>query len=297
MKKLNVIAVIPAYNESDTIHEIVMQSRRYTSRIIVIDDGSTDNTANVCHALDVIVIRNSRRMGKGIALKRGLIEAMKYDIDIVVVLDADGQHDPSDIPKLTAPIEQLEADIVIGSRYSEKVIQEFPLMRKFGLSIINRFNSYLIKTRIKDSQSGFRAYGKSVVEKVVSYTSTGYGVETEQLALADLYGYRIVEVPVNIRYKGLRHTSKTNSIIHGMIIIFTIIRLAVEKKPLLIFGLSGLILLLGSIYTATHLMALFNDSRYFSIPLALITLGLVFIGSLFILVAVILYVLRKIREI
>ena len=128
----------------------------------MIDDGSSDSTASICHSLGVTVIRNSRRMGKGLALKRGLIEALKHNPDIVVILDADGQHSPSDIPKLTRPIEELEADIVIGSRYSKKTAQEIPRLRKFGLSVINKLSSYLIKTRIKDSQSGFRAYGKRI---------------------------------------------------------------------------------------------------------------------------------------
>jgi hypothetical protein len=169
-------------------------------------------------------------------------------------------------------------------------------MRRIGLSIINKLNSYLIKTRIKDSQSGFRAYGKGAIERILSYTSTGFGVETEQLALADLYGFRITEVPVRVGYKGLDHTSKTNSFYHGAIILFTIIRIFAEKRSLLVFGLSGMALLLGSIVTGITMINIFNETRYFSIPLAFISIGLVLVGSLLVLIAFILYALRKIRE-
>jgi glycosyltransferase involved in cell wall biosynthesis len=210
-KKSRVIVIIPAYNEAHSIEEVIRKTRELSTLVIVVDDGSNDGTSEVCRSMNVKVIRNSRRMGKGIALKRGIIEAIKYDPDIVVTLDADGQHDPFDVPKLLEPILNSEADIVIGSRYFEAAMRELPQQRRIGLSVINRLNTLLTSTDVKDSQSGFRAYDKSVIEKIVAYTSTGYGVETEQLALADSYGFRIVEVPVKINYYGLKKTSNKNS--------------------------------------------------------------------------------------
>ena len=215
-KTSRVIIVIPAYNEAHSIGDVIRKTRELTTLVIVVDDGSNDGTSEVCRSMNVKVIRNSRRMGKGIALKRGLIEAIRYDPDIVVTLDADGQHDPFDVPKLLEPILNSEADIVIGSRYFEAAMRELPRKRRIGLSIINRLNTLLTRTSVKDSQSGFRAYDKSVIEKIVGYTATGYGVETEQLALADSYGFRIVEVPVKIKYDGLKKTSNKNSYLHGM---------------------------------------------------------------------------------
>ena len=117
-----------------------------------------------------------------------------------------------------------------------------------------------------DSQSGFRA----IIEKIISYTSTGYGVETEQLALADSYGFVIAEVPIVIRYKGLKKSSKRNSFHHGAIIMFTIFRVLLDKRPLTFFGLSGVAVLLLALVTGTQLLHLFNETRYFSIPLGLI---------------------------
>ncbi|MGH9987744.1 MAG: glycosyltransferase family 2 protein, partial [Nitrososphaeraceae archaeon] len=229
------------------------------------------------------------------ALKRGIIEAIRYDPDIVVTLDADGQHDPFDIPKLLGPILNSEADIVIGSRYFEVDMRELPQQRRIGLSIINRLNTLLTRTNVKDSQSGFRAYDKSVIEKIVGYTATGYGVETEQLALADSYGFRIVEVPVKIRYRGLKKTSNKNSYLHGGIIIFTILRILFEKKPITFFGFSGIALLITALVTGTEMFVLFNETRYFSIPLGLLTLGLALCSSFLLLVGVIFYTFSKIR--
>ena len=156
---------------------------KYSGIIIVVDDGSSDATSRICRSLGVKVIRNGRRMGKGIALKRGILDAIKHNPDIVVTLDGDGQHNPDDIPKIIEPILRSEADIVIGSRYYGDSMKELPLKRRLGLRTINRLNILLTRTHIRDSQSGFRAYDKDALERVLSYTSTGYGVETEQLAL------------------------------------------------------------------------------------------------------------------
>ena len=294
-KKSNVVAVIPAHNEASTIEEVITTTRKYAADIIVVDDGSSDETLKICRSSNVRIIRNSRRMGKGVALKRGIIDAMKLNPEIVVTLDGDGQHDPDDIPKLIHPIQESEADIVIGSRYKSDALDELPFRRKLGLMLVNRVNVLLTRTHVIDSQSGFRAYDGNIIEKIISYTSTGYGVETEQLALADSYGFVIAEVPIFMHYKGLKNTSKTNSFRHGSIIIFTILRILCEKRPLLFFGLTGVALLLIAIGTGTQMLILFNETRYFSIPLGLISLGLVLCGGFLILVSFIFYVLAKIR--
>ena len=297
MNKKNpiVVAIIPAYNESRSIGKIIAETNKYVSMVIVVDDGSQDDTADIATSMDAHVISHSRNIGKGAALKRGLNECSKYNPDIIVTLDADGQHDPTDIPKLLEPIENGEADIVIGSRYAKNSIREIPLVRGFGLSLINIVNKSLIKSAINDSQSGFRAYTKSAAAMISTYNSTGYGVETEQLATAELYGFSILEVPVTIRYQGLENRSKKNSILVGMNILSTIFRIAVERKPLLFFGVTGIILLAIAGITTSEMLLLFNETRYFSIPLALITLGFALMGTLVLLISFILHTLKRIR--
>jgi glycosyltransferase involved in cell wall biosynthesis len=295
-KNKTVVALIPAYNESENIGSIIKETQRYVTSIIVIDDGSTDNTGQISASLSAKVIRNKRRIGKGAALKKGFIECLKSVPNIVVTLDADGQHNPEEIPKLLQPIENDEADIVIGSRYSSNTFREMPVMRRLGLLFINKINKYLTRTTVKDSQSGFRAYSKNVLRIMTNFTSTGYGVETEQLAIADSLGCSITEVPVTINYHGLKNTSKQNSFLHGLNIISTILRVTVERRPLLFFGLPGCILTVLAIASGVDMLLIFNNTRYFSIPLALVTLGLVSLGSLLTLISFILYVLAKMRS-
>jgi hypothetical protein len=157
-------------------------------------------------------------------------------------------------------------------------------------------NKVLTETTVTDSQSGFRAYKKNVLNIISNYESSGYGAETEQLARAESYGLHIMEVPINIKYRGLLNTSKQNSVLHGANILSAIFKIAVERRPLLFFGLSGIILIMIAIIPISDMMLIFNKTRYFSIPLALITLGLAGIGTLLILASLIFYVLKRIRD-
>lgn len=289
------LAIIPAFNESKNIVNIINLTLKYVNHVIVVDDGSTDQTyENACQT-PARVLRNTRNMGKGNAIRKGLHESLKYNPGIIVTIDADGQHDPSDIPKLIKPIEDGFADIVIGSRYDKKSLAEIPLFRGLGLAVINNLNKALLKSPIKDTQSGFRAYDKRIFMAISDYDSSGYGAETEQIAQAEIYGAHIIEIPINIKYKGLGRTSKMNPFYHGLQLVSIILKLAVEKRPLLFFGLGGIILICISLIPLTNLLMIFNETRYFSIPLALIVLGQVFIGTLLIVISFILYSLKRIR--
>lgn len=292
-----IMAIIPAYDESENIAEIVSETAKYVTSVIVIDDGSHDNTAELAASMNAKVIRNRHNTGKGAALKRGLVECLKYNPDIVVTIDGDGQHDPSDIPKLLEPIENGEADIVIGSRYGKSIVNlEVPRYRRLGLSFIDFMNKSLVRSPIKDTQSGFRVYAKDVLGMMAHYSSTGFGAETEQLATAELYGLRIIEVPVMVKYKGISRTSKQNALLQGAHIISTIFHIAVERRPLLFFGAPGVMLMIAAVFTTIVVARLYSQSTYFSIPLTLIALGFVLLGFMLILISLVLYELKRIRE-
>lgn len=295
--QVTIIALIPAFNEARNIERIVKEAQKYVSFVIVIDDGSVDNTSAIASSAGAKVLRNRRNMGKGVALKKGFRECLRYHPDIVVTLDADGQHDPADIPRLIEPITKRQSDIVIGSRFiREESKKEIPTYRKIGLSIVDFLDKRLIKTPVKDTQSGFRAYSSRVLDVVSNFEATGYGVESEQLALADLHSLSITEIPITIKYKGLDNTSKKNSFFHATEIVSSILRLAVERRPLLFFGLPGFILIMISFGTALNLLFIFNETRYFSIPLAIVSIGLVFVGSLLILASLVLYAITRIQR-
>jgi glycosyltransferase involved in cell wall biosynthesis len=292
-----IMAIIPAYNESQNIAEIVSETAKYVSSIIVVDDGSQDNTSELAASTNAKVIRNRLNAGKGAALKRGLIECLKYNPDIVVTLDADGQHNPADIPKLLEPIINEEADMVIGSRYGKSIVNlEVPRYRKFGLSFIDFMNKSLVRSPVKDTQSGFRVYAKDVLSMMAHYSSSGFGAETEQLATAELYGLRIVEIPVTVKYEGVGRTSKQHALLHGTHIISTIFNIAVEKRPLFFFGIPGVILMIASVLVALLVARYYALESYFSVPLTLIVLGCVLLGFMLILISLILYELKRIRE-
>ena len=143
MDKNNIIVCIPAYNEADSIASIVENCKIYANHVIVIDDGSLDNTSDIARRAGAKVVRNGRNIGKGGALKRGLSECIKYEPRVVLTLDADGQHDPHEIPDASEPIDDGQADIVIGSRFKEQSITEVPLVRNIGLSFIDKINRSL----------------------------------------------------------------------------------------------------------------------------------------------------------
>jgi len=292
-----IMAIIPAYDESKNIAKIVSETAKYVTSIIVVDDGSHDNTAELAASVNAKVIRNRHNAGKGAALKRGLVECLKYNPDIVVTIDGDGQHDPADIPKLLEPIENEEADMVIGSRYGKSIVNlEVPRYRRFGLSFIDFMNKSLVRSPIKDTQSGFRVYAKDVLSMMAHYSSTGFGAETEQLATAELYGLRIVEIPVMVKYRGLDRTSKQNALLQGANVISTIFHIAVERRPLLFFGTPGVILMIAAISTTIVVARLYSQTTYFSVPLTLIALGFVLLGFMLILISLVLYELKRIRE-
>jgi len=116
MKPL-VVACIPAYNEEGSIAGVVVQARKYVDRVVVCDDGSVDLTGAIAEGLGAVVVRHGRNLGKGAALRSAFLRARELGADVVAMLDADGQHDPEEIPGLVEPILKGEADMVVGSRY------------------------------------------------------------------------------------------------------------------------------------------------------------------------------------
>ena len=298
-KKPKIIAVIPAYNEEKTIATVIIETEKHVNKIIVVDDGSTDHTAEIAQRMGAIVIQHPQNMGKGAALKTGFKEALKHNPDIVVTLDADLQHNPSEIPKLVKPIIEGKADLVIGSRYVNGAETNIPCYRKIGLKIIHALSSKTVTKTIKDTQSGFRAFKAQVLNILTQYEARGYGVETEQLTLAVKYGLKIAEIPVTIKYD-VEKPSKKNPFTHGAEIIATIIRIMTLEQPLKYLGIPSVVLLMAGIIAAVQLIAEFNKTRYFSIPAAIISLGLTLLGAILATTALTFYtltqILKKIEE-
>jgi glycosyltransferase involved in cell wall biosynthesis len=179
--------------------------------LIVVDDGSDDSTGLIAEGLGALVIRHAQNLGKGVALRRCLDLARKRDSDIVVTLDADGQHDPEEIPSLVRPVQTAEADIVTGSRImNRKATQSMDLVTLAS----NRVVSYLLSARyggdFTDVQTGYRAFSRAAVQRLLPHLrSTRFEIELEIICKAKLLGLMLKEVPVTIHKRAGGQTKFT----------------------------------------------------------------------------------------
>jgi glycosyltransferase involved in cell wall biosynthesis len=290
-----IVACIPAYNEERTIAKTILQVQKFVDRIIVSDDGSQDMTASIAENLGAIVIRNSHG-GKGSALRAAFSMAQKLSPEIIVTLDADGQHDPTEIPVLVRPIEEEKAEMTVGSRYLEKSKTDLPFYRRLGLKVINSLSRRSCNGIVKDTQCGFRAYSTKALDVIQQCESDGFGVETEQLSLVSKCGLRIQEVPVTVSYKGLYRTSKRHPLAHGSELILSALRLLIETRPLSMLGIPGASLVLMGLIGGAYLLWDFKFSGDFALPIALIALGMLCVGTLLSVVSIMLFAIAKLRE-
>ncbi|ASJ00657.1 glycosyltransferase family 2 protein [Thermococcus gorgonarius] len=199
-KKISV--VIPAYNEERRLPKVLEKIPNFVDEVIVVDDGSLDGTYKVARAFAekderIKTIRLEKNCGKGCAMREGVKNSTG---DVVVFMDADGQHKPEDIIKLVEPIVDGDADMVIGARKIEKAGKR-PLLRRLSNVITTRMIRLKLRTYVYDTQSGFRAYRREFLPEI---ESDRYEVETEMLLKAAKMGARIMEVPVGVIYDANR---------------------------------------------------------------------------------------------
>jgi len=295
-KKPKIVACIPAYNEEQNISAVILDAEKYVDCIIVCDDGSTDHTAEIAQRLGAIVIKHEKNTGYGAAIMTLLERALKLEADIVVTLDADGQHNPNHIPYLIKPILEGKADVVIGSRFIQKSKEKIPIYRKLGIKTITRLMNIMTKLNITDAQSGYRAYSRRALQYIVPKLSEkGMGVSLQTLKVISQTNLRIVEVPVTICYN-VKKASKRNPIMHGAELLMTLVKLIALERPLMYLGVLSTISLTIGLILVTHLAWLFYQTKYFSVPMALIALGTLLTGVILAMSAIILYALVTIKK-
>ncbi|MFC1893545.1 glycosyltransferase family 2 protein [Chloroflexota bacterium] len=232
-----IIAALPAYNEEKYIGTVVLKAKQYVDEVIVVDDGSMDKTAYVAGLAGATVVSHEENKGYGASIQTILGEAKKKYPDVLVLFDADSQHDPGDIPAVVQPI--LEGyDIVIGSRKLQK--DNIPLYRRFGQNLLFRSSRFLSKTNLSDSESGFRAFSLKAINEL-NLSQSGMAVSAETILLAAEKGFRITEVPISVTYT--KDGSTLNPITHGLGNLAWIITMISERRPLFFFGISGIILI------------------------------------------------------
>jgi len=210
--KPKIVAAIPAYNVEQFIGEVVRHVSQFVDQVVVVNDGSTDNTAQVAQAAGALIVNHRTRQGYGGSIKTCFESVKTNAADILVTLDGDAQHDPDEIQRVVAPILSDKADIVIGSRFLSSQ-KNMPGYRGFGIRIITFLFNFGSKVRVSDAQSGFRAYSRRVLN-AISTTEVGMSVSVETLIKARASGFRIKEVPISCRYHP--NSSSINPITHGL---------------------------------------------------------------------------------
>lgn len=196
-----VVVVLPAYQEAATVADIAHRARAHADAVVVVDDGSTDGTARALAGLDATVLRNSRNLGKGASLARGIARALADGADAVVTLDADGQHAPEEIPRLVRAWQAHPSDVVVGARLRHA--ERAPRLRKAANRFADFWIGWAAGQALDDSQSGFRVYPAPLLARlaVPSGPRRGFVFESELLIEAARAGARVRSVAVDSIYR------------------------------------------------------------------------------------------------
>jgi glycosyltransferase involved in cell wall biosynthesis len=291
-----VVVGIPAFNEEKTIACVVLEAQRHADEVVVCDDGSVDLTGEIAKRLGADVVRHERNLGYGSAIQSLFDRARELGADVLVTLDADGQHEPREVPNVVQPIAQGRADIVIGSRFVDgRSARAMPWYRRVGVRVITRMVNGRAKSVVKDAQSGFRAYGRRALDGLTTFEA-GMGVSVEILLDAGKRGLRVCEVASSCSYRNGVETSSENSVRHGLGIVMSIMRFIVEEKPLTILGVPGIACLVAGAFFGVWMLQLYASEHQIVTNVALASIAFTFIGLFFVFTAITLYAISRVVQ-
>jgi glycosyltransferase involved in cell wall biosynthesis len=284
-----ILIAIPAFNEEESIGEVVNNAKAIYPEVLVYDDGSQDNTSSIAESNGAIVIRGIRNRGYGRALRTLFQHALTMNFDVIVTLDSDGQHDPNQIPGLVQPLLENKADMVIGSRFLNGEDEvNVPKYRSFGIRTITKFAQAGCFDRITDATSGFRAYSLKSLSKL-NLLENGMAISTEILLKASENNFRILEVPITTKRYEIKDESAHNPIRLGGSVINHVIRFLSFKHPLIFYGVPGLVFLVLSSIFMYNALDLFSSTRYVSTNMIIISIGLALLGIMLLSTAAIVH--------
>ena len=291
---LKIAVGLPAYNEEKNIASIITKLEGVSDFVIVCDDGSSDLTGKIASKMGAIVITHEKNKGYGAAIRSLFLKSKELEVDILVTFDADGQHSVNDITKVIQPILDQKADLVIGSRFLDKNQDDIPSYRKTGIQIITKLTNTTLKEKIKDSQSGFRAYSKDVLSKILP-SDSGMGVSSELLIKASNNDFIITEIPIKISYEG--ETSTHHPVSHGLSVTLSTLKFISIEHPLKFYGIPGLCFMIVGLFFTVLTLQLFSETRQIITNVSLLAIGTIIFGTMLLMTAILLYsIVNLIRE-
>lgn len=198
---MRICLIIPAYNEAKAIGNVICRAKKFikVDDIIVIDDGSEDETSTVAQLEGATVIRHPKNLGKGMALRTGFKCALDAGYNLIVTMDADGQHDPEDIPRFLEKFAAENPDIIVGARILGRF--EMPLHRRANNKLVTSVGCWLSGQKVDDFQCGFRLI-KTQVLKSIKLKTSRYETESELLIKSGKMGFKIESLPIRAIYNG-----------------------------------------------------------------------------------------------
>ena len=276
---------IPAYNEEKNIAKIIVQLKKVADQILVCDDGSTDSTSEIAESLGAIIIKHPKNLGYGSAIRSIFLKSREINAEILVTIDADGQHKIEDVKKVIKPIVDEQADISIGSRFLEEG-DNAPKYRKLGINIITKVTNSSLSEKITDAQSGFRAYNNKVLQSLTP-SDSGMGISTEILIKSSNLGLKIAEVPTEIQYEG--KTSSQNPISHGTGVLISTLKYISIERPLVFYGIPSFIFFIIGLTFTFFAVQYYTEIGRLNTNLTLIAGGTLLIGVVLVVTTILLY--------
>ncbi|GEJ55650.1 glycosyltransferase [Anaeromyxobacter diazotrophicus] len=294
-RSASIAVIIPCLQEALTIAAVVADFRRELpeATIVVVDNGSTDETGAIAEAAGAVVLRESRR-GKGYAVRKGFREV---DADVYLLVDGDGTYPASAARLLLRPVLDDQADVVIGGRLDGASASEFRWMNRLGNRLFLATVNAIFRARISDLLTGYRAMSREFVRRS-PILSGGFELETELTIVALDRGFRTVEIPVRLTCRPPGSTSKIRVIGDGLRILAAIFALLRDYRPLTFFGGMGLGIMMAGLCPGAYVTWEFLHTHEVRIPTAVLATGLELLGMTLITSGVILTTLsRRFREI
>ena len=270
------IAAMPAFNEENHIAKTIVGCRKYVDKVVVVDDGSSDATAEIAEALGAIVIKHPGNRGYGAALQTIFNTARAMDADKMVIIDSDGQHDPREIPKLLEPLNN-GTDVVIGSRFVNGNGKNVPKYRKVGMKVLDTATNIAGGISVTDSQSGFRAYRRRAIEKIW-IKDNDMSAGSEILMQMRDHDLKFKEVEIHCNY-GVEKASKQNAISHGIKVLVHILGDIEMRKPLYYITLPGLILMFAGLVMGFNTLELWRSGGTLPFGPTLFTMAASILGT------------------